>query len=175
MWVHPCLAERRHGPAHKILFFRLTNYMKPNETVLQFLNQNLDRKIVDGNPNPVSSWLDGTLKLAKLGSITAEFDVRADQCNHAGVLHGGIISTMLDEIMGMTLITVQIDHLYVTVNLHVDFLYGAKAGEKITVTSEVYRVGKKIANVEAKMYNQDGKILAKATSNLAATSIPIKI
>lgn len=175
MWVHPCLAERRHGPAHKILFFRLTNYMKPNETVLQFLNQNLDRKIVDGNPNPVSSWLDGTLKQAKLGSITAEFDVRADQCNHAGVLHGGIISTMLDEIMGMTLITVQIDHLYVTINLHVDFLFGAKAGEKVTVTSEVYRVGKKIANLEAKMYNQEGKIVAKGTSNLAATSIPIKI
>jgi acyl-coenzyme A thioesterase PaaI-like protein len=57
----------------------------------------------------------------------------------------------------------------------VDFLYGAKAGEKITVTSEVYRVGKKIANVEAKMYNEEGKILAKGTSNLAATSIPIKI
>jgi len=175
MWVRRCLAERRHGPAHKILFSRLTNYMKPNETVLQFLNQNLDRKIVDGNPNPVSSWLDGTLKQAKLGSITAEFEVRADQCNHAGVLHGGIISTMLDEIMGMTLITVQIDHLYVTINLHVDFLFGAKAGEKVTVTSEVYRVGKKIANVEAKMYNQEGKIVAKGTSNLAATSIPIKI
>ena len=149
--------------------------MKPNETVLQFLNQNLDRKIIDGNPNPVSAWLDGTLKKATLGSITAEFDVRADQCNHAGVLHGGVISTMLDEIMGMTLITVQIDHLYVTINLHVDVLYGAKAGEKVTVTSEVYRVGKKIANVEAKMYNQEGKIVAKATSNLAATSIPIKI
>ena len=175
MWVHPCLAERRHGPAHKKIFFRLTNYMKPNETVLQFLNQNLDRKIIEGNPNPVSAWLDGTLKKATLGSITAEFDVRADQCNHAGVLHGGVISTMLDEIMGMTLITVQIDHLYVTINLHVDFLYGAKAGEKVTVTSEVYRVGKKIANVEAKMYNQEGKIVAKATSNLAATSIPIKI
>jgi len=173
--VHPCLGKHLPGPDRNHLSVRLILYMKPNEAVLQFLNQNLDRKIIDGNPNPVSAWLDGTLKQAKLGSITAEFDVRADQCNHAGVLHGGVISTMLDEIMGMTLITVDIDHLYVTVNLHVDFLFGAKAGEKITVTSEVYRVGKKIANVEAKMYNQEGKILAKGTSNLAATSIPIKI
>ena len=98
--------------------------------------------------------------------------MREDQCNHAGVLHGGIISTMLDELMGMTLITIEIDYLYVTINLHVDFLFGAKAGEIITVTSEVFRVGKKIANVEAKMYNAEGKILAKGTSNLAATSIP---
>lgn len=88
MWEYPCLAEPLLGPARKKLFFRLTKYMKSNETVLQFLNQNLDRKIVDGNPNPVSAWLDGILKQAKLGSITAEFDVRADQCNHAGVLHG---------------------------------------------------------------------------------------
>lgn len=147
--------------------------MKPNEPVIAFLNQNLNRKIADGNPNPISTWLDGTLKKADMGSISVEFVVREDQCNHAGVLHGGIISTMLDELMGMTLITIEIDHLYVTINLHVDFLFGAKAGETVTVTSEVFRVGKKIANVEAKMYNADGKILAKGTSNLAATSIPI--
>jgi acyl-coenzyme A thioesterase 13 len=147
--------------------------MKPNEPVIAFLNQNLNRKIADGNPNPISTWLDGTLKKADMGSISVEFVVREDQCNHAGVLHGGIISTMLDELMGMTLITIEIDFLYVTINLHVDFLFGAKAGETVTVTSEVFRVGKKIANVEAKMYNAEGKILAKGTSNLAATSIPI--
>jgi uncharacterized protein (TIGR00369 family) len=146
--------------------------MKPNEQILSYLNQHLNRKIADGNPNPVSSWLDGTLISASMGSITVEFEVREDQCNHAGILHGGIISTMLDEIMGMTLITVEIQHLYVTINLTVDFLYGAKPGEKIKVVSEVFRVGKKIANVEAKMYNAEGKILAKGTSNLAATSIP---
>ncbi len=147
--------------------------MKPNEPVIAFLNKNLNRKIADGNPNPISTWLDGTLKKAEMGSISVEFVVREDQCNHAGVLHGGIISTMLDELMGMTLITIEIDFLYVTINLHVDFLFGAKAGETVTVTSEVFRVGKKIANVEAKMYNAAGKILAKGTSNLAATSIPI--
>ena len=147
--------------------------MKPNEPVIAFLNKNLNRKIADGNPNPISTWLDGTLKKAEMGSISVEFVVREDQCNHAGVLHGGIISTMLDELMGITLITIEIDFLYVTINLHVDFLFGAKAGETVTVTSEVFRVGKKIANVEAKMYNAAGKILAKGTSNLAATSIPI--
>jgi uncharacterized protein (TIGR00369 family) len=133
-----------------------------------------NKKIADGNPNPISTWLDGTLIQASAGSITAEFTVREDQCNHAQVLHGGIITTILDEIMGMTLITVEIEHLYVTINLHVDFLFGAKAGEKVTAVSEVYRVGKKIANVEAKLYNAEGKLLAKSTSNLAATSIPMQ-
>jgi uncharacterized protein (TIGR00369 family) len=147
--------------------------MKPNEKILAYLNANLNKKIADGNPNPITSWLDGTLVKASAGSITAEFIVRADQCNHANILHGGIITTILDEIMGMTLITVEIEHLYVTINLHVDFLFGAKAGEKVTAVSEIYRVGKKIANIEAKLYNEEGKLLAKSTSNLAATSIPV--
>ena len=147
--------------------------MIPNEPIIAFLNQNLNKKIADGNPNPITTWLDGTLLKASAGSITAEFLVREDQCNHAQVLHGGIISTILDEIMGMTLITLKIEHLYVTINLHVDFLFGAKAGEKVTAVSEVYRVGKKIANVEAKLFNAEGKLLAKSTSNLAATSIPV--
>jgi uncharacterized protein (TIGR00369 family) len=148
--------------------------MKPNEKILAYLNANLNKKIADGNPNPITTWLDGTLIKASAGSITAEFTVREDQCNHAQVMHGGIITTILDEIMGMTLITVAIEHLYVTINLHVDFLFGAKAGEKVTAISEVYRVGKKIANVEAKLYNAEGKLLAKSTSNLAATSVPVQ-
>jgi len=147
--------------------------MIPNESIIEFLNQNLTKKIADGNPNPITTWLDGTLLKASAGSITAEFDVRPDQCNHAQVMHGGIITTILDEIMGMTLITLKIEHLYVTINLHVDFLFGAKAGEKVIAVSEVYRVGKKIANVEAKLYNEAGKLLAKGSSNLAATSIPV--
>jgi acyl-coenzyme A thioesterase 13 len=147
--------------------------MIPNEAILAFLNQNLNKKIADGNPNPITTWLDGTLLKASAGSITAEFVVREDQCNHAQVMHGGIITTILDEIMGMTLITLKIEHLYVTINLHVDFLFGAKAGEKVIAISEVYRVGKKIANVEAKLFNAEGKLLAKSTSNLAATSITV--
>jgi uncharacterized protein (TIGR00369 family) len=148
--------------------------MKPNDKIIAYLNANLNKKIADGNLNPITTWLDGTLIKASAGSITAEFTVREDQCNHAQVMHGGIITTILDEIMGMTLITVEIEHLYVTINLHVDFLFGAKAGEKVTAISEVYRVGKKIANVEAKLYNAEGKLLAKSTSNLAATSIPVQ-
>ena len=84
-------------------------------------------------------------------------------------MHGGIITTILDEIMGMTLITLKIEHLYVTINLHVDFLFGAKAGEKVTAVSEVYRLGKKIANVEAKLYNAEGKkVMDLETADLSS-------
>ncbi len=149
--------------------------MKPNEMILAYLNENLNKPMgLAANAGPVAMALDGVLLEAKKGSITAEFEVRKDQLNHANVLHGGIITTMLDEIMGMTLITEEISNLYVTINLNVDFLYGAKLGEKIRVVSQIIRVGKKVANIEGKMFNAEGKLIAKATSNFASTSIPFK-
>lgn len=148
--------------------------MNANEKLLAFLNQNIGKKFSEGNPNPITTWLDGTLLAAEQGSITAEFIVRPDQLNHAGVMHGGIITTILDEMMGITLITYEIEHLYVTINLHADFLFGAKEGEKLKAVSQVFRVGKKIANVEAKLFNEKGQLIAKATSNLAATSVKVK-
>ncbi|MEY4383599.1 MAG: hypothetical protein RI995_1141 [Bacteroidota bacterium] len=147
--------------------------MNANEKLLAFLNQNIGKKFSEGNPNPITTWLDGTLLAAEQGSITAEFVVRPDQLNHAGVMHGGIITTILDEMMGITLITYEIEHLYVTINLHADFLFGAKEGEKLKAVSQVYRVGKKIANVEAKLFNENGQLIAKATSNLAATGVKV--
>lgn len=150
--------------------------MKPNEMILAYLNANLNKPMRDSkNVGPVAIALDGALLAAQKGSLTAEFVVREDQLNHANVLHGGVITTMLDEIMGMTLITEEISNLYVTINLSVDFLYGAKLGEKVKVISEVIRVGKKVANIEGKMYNEEGKLLAKASSNFAATSIPFTV
>ncbi|MFM1913595.1 MAG: hypothetical protein RIR51_1438 [Bacteroidota bacterium] len=150
--------------------------MKPNEMILAYLNANLNKPMRDSkNVGPVAIALDGVLLAAQKGSLIAEFVVREDQLNHANVLHGGVITTMLDEIMGMTLITEEISNLYVTINLSVDFLYGAKLGEKVKVVSEVIRVGKKVANIEGKMYNEEGKLLAKASSNFAATSIPFTV
>ncbi len=148
--------------------------MKANEAILGYLKSQVGKKIADGNPHPIALWMDGILLDASVGKLKAQFEVREDQINHAGIMHGGFVSTLLDEVMGMTMITVDIDFMYVTVNLYVDFLYGAKAGETVIVESEIIKVGKKIANIEGKLYHSSGKLLAKATCNMAATSIPIK-
>jgi hypothetical protein len=39
--------------------------MEANEQVLAYLNQNLNKKIADGNPAPIGKWLDGTLVKAE--------------------------------------------------------------------------------------------------------------
>nr|WP_253939378.1 PaaI family thioesterase [Lentimicrobium sp. L6] len=64
-------------------------------------------------------------------------------------------------------------NLFTTTNLNVNYLYGAKEGEKVLVKAKVVRIGKKIANIECKVMNEEGDIISTATSNLVVTSIKI--
>jgi acyl-coenzyme A thioesterase PaaI-like protein len=58
--------------------------------------------------------------------------------------------------------------------LSVDFLFAAKPNEKLTVKSNIVRMGKKIAHAEGEIRNETGQIIAKCTTNLVATSNVIK-
>jgi uncharacterized protein (TIGR00369 family) len=72
--------------------------------------------------------------------------------------------------MGMTTYFLGKTGFYVAVNLNIDFLRPAKLGEKLRVISEVIRDGRTIAHAECKVYNEEGKLIAKAASNLALTN-----
>ncbi|MFC0184863.1 PaaI family thioesterase [Pseudarcicella hirudinis] len=118
----------------------------------------------------MSKWLNGVLIHAEEGSITAEFEVREDMCNPAGILHGGTSAALLDDIIGMTVYTLSNNIFYSSVNLSIDYLFAAKCGEKVIVTSKIIRMGKKIAHAEGNIKNTDGQIIAKCSTNLVATS-----
>ena len=62
---------------------------------------------------------------------------------------------------------------YATINMNIDYLNSAKAGEKVIGEGVIIRAGKNIMHAEARLYNEEGKLLSKASSNLIATSIPI--
>ncbi|MEP6988102.1 MAG: PaaI family thioesterase, partial [Chloroflexota bacterium] len=82
-------------------------------------------------PSPVAHWLKGILQEISENGMKIAFTVREDMTNPARILHGGIIATMLDDIMG---ISVMVKHnpdlstFYSTVNLHVDYLASTREG-----------------------------------------------
>ncbi len=94
--------------------------------------------------------------------------------NPYGNIHGGMMSTFIDETIGWAVVSLEAEHHYTTLNLNIDFLYAAKEGEQMIATAEVIRQGKKIVHVECKVRSKEGTLLAKATSNLINTSMPIK-
>ena len=130
---------------------------------------------MDQTPSPVGRWLNGRLTDIREGSMEVEFTVREDMTNPMGVLHGGIASTILDEVVGTMVYALGRDFAYVSVNLNCDFLHAARIGDVITAKANVIRAGKNIVHVEGTITDPEGRIIAKCTSNLIQTNLKLPV
>lgn len=129
-------------------------------------------KSTKNSPSPFAHWLDGTLEEAELGKIAVRFEVRPDMTNPHGMLHGGVISGMLDDAIGTAVASLDKEQGFVSINLSVDFLQAAKATDQVLARAEITRNGRTVVYARAELLNHSNKILAIATSNLVA--IPTK-
>ena len=134
-----------------------------NETVEYFRTQ--IGKIIEHTPSAVGMWLKPVLIEVNEGSITAEIIVREEMTNPMKMLHGGIIALISDEVIGASIATLEMSDFFPSVNLHTDFLYGAKLGETVTAKGKIVRKGKNIINTECCIYNSENKLISKSTSN----------
>jgi uncharacterized protein (TIGR00369 family) len=101
----------------------------------------------------------------KEGWIRIGFDGKAEFCNPAGFIQGGILSAMLDDTMGPAVFVMTEGRLYTaTISLTVNFMAPAKPGA-IVGEAEVTQLGKTIAFVAAKLTAEDGTLLATASAN----------
>jgi len=99
------------------------------------------------------------------GWVRIGFDGRAEFCNPAGFVQGGILSAMLDDAMGPAVFVMTDGKLYtVTITMTVNFLAPAKPGP-ITGEAKVTQLGKTIAFVEGNLTAESGAVLATATTS----------
>ena len=76
------------------------------------------------------------------GWLKVGFDGKAEFCNPAGFVQGGLLSAMLDDTMGPAVLVMTEGKSYTTtVSLTVNFLASAKPGP-ITVEAKVTQLGK---------------------------------
>jgi len=124
-------------------------------------------------PSPVGRWLRGILRSIEPGTVTADFTVRPEMTNPVGILHGGMIAAIMDDLIGMTIHVMNgMESFFTSINLSVDYLASAKTGETVTATTKIVRQGASITHAECHLYNAKGKLLAKGTTNLLR--VPIK-
>lgn len=143
----------------------------PTGAVLQYIKEHFEGKLVTDSRSPAGNWLQFTLDAISKGSATISLDVKKDMTNPYGNIHGGMMSLLIDEVIGWSVLSLDTDNFYTSLNLNVDFLYAIPEGDRLRATSEVIRAGKKIIHVECRVYNMQNVLLAKATSNLIATSL----
>lgn len=134
-------------------------------TMLDAFRSQIGSSFAQG-PSPLGRWLNGTLRAADAGTLTVEFLVREEFTNPAGTLHGGVIAAICDDVIGATVFSLGLPQIYASINLNVDYLAPARIGDFVTVTTRIVQQGRTIINTVAEFQRADGKLLARATSNL---------
>jgi uncharacterized protein (TIGR00369 family) len=89
-----------------------------------------------------------------------------------GIVHGGIISTLLDEAMAK--LVYEIGYLAVSASLEVKFKKPAPILEPLLVYGEITEVGRRLIRAKAHVANENGTILATGTSTFIKWNVSRK-
>ena len=105
----------------------------------------------------------------------AEFHmtVKEHHLRTLGLLHGGVVATLLDTAMGFASITkAPKGHHVVTIQLNMNFIRAAYEDEVLTAKGTVTHSGRKTAVLKGEVLNQDGKTIAIGTSTFMYLPFP---
>ena len=86
-----------------------------------------------------------------------------------GIVHGGIISTLLDEATAK--LVYELGYQAVTASLEIRFKKPAPILEPLRVYGEITEVGKKLIRAKARVVKEDGTILATGMATFLRSSL----
>ena len=110
------------------------------------------------------------------GWIRIGFEGKAEFCNPAGFIQGGILSAMLDDTMGPAVFIKTDGRLYTaTITMTVNYLAPAKVGP-IVGEARVLQIGRSVAFIEGRLTDLQGVVIAMstATARLVETAKAIR-
>jgi acyl-coenzyme A thioesterase 13 len=109
--------------------------------------------------SPFGSWLNPIIRTAEHGELELEFLVRDDMSNPAGIMHGGVTASMIDETIGMMMYCLGEPHFKASINLVVDFLSAARPGDTLLVKAKLTKQGRNLYHGVAEIIRKDDQRL----------------
>jgi uncharacterized protein (TIGR00369 family) len=128
------------------------------------------RAMADGvlPPPPISGLMEFQLVSVEPGR--AVFTCRPDESayNPIGVIHGGLVCTLLDSVVGCALhSTLPQGTGYTSIEIKVNYLKAVRVTSGLlTATGTVVKSGSRVGFAEAIVTDPDGAVVATATSTL---------
>jgi uncharacterized protein (TIGR00369 family) len=100
------------------------------------------------------------------GRVVISLNTRPDFANPLGTVHGGIAATLLDSVMGCAVhTTLPAGVGYTTLELKVNYIRTAHTdGRTLTAAGTVIHAGRRTATAEGKVTDDQGKLIAHATT-----------
>ncbi len=132
----------------------------PQETNLAALRRGLES-------GPRAGWADligAQIAEVESGRVVVELDATPRHHHPGGVVQGGIITAVADAAMGMSLLTVQPrGESNSTIELKINFMRPVIEG-RIRAVGRVVEVRRSLLFSEADVFDQAGKLVARASS-----------
>jgi uncharacterized protein (TIGR00369 family) len=115
---------------------------------------------------PIAELVGFDLVEAGEGRASFELDPAERHYNPLGTVHGGIAATLLDSAMGVAVhTTLNAGETYTTLELKVNFVRAiTEATGRVVATGSVIHRGGRVATAQARLTDEDGRLLAHGTS-----------
>ncbi len=133
------------------------------------------------SPLPVDSWplgpfLEGLRAepvSSEKGRATWRLTVAEQHLRTHGILHGGVVATLLDTAMGRAVSTLcRDDQGCVTVQLNVNFIRPSWSGETLAITGEVQHSGRQTAVARGEIRTAAGVLVATGSGTFMFVARP---
>jgi uncharacterized protein (TIGR00369 family) len=118
--------------------------------------------------SPFYRWSGMRVEAVETGSVTVSLDLGEHHANLQGFAHGGILATLADAAMGLSVRSaLEPGRRHVTIELGMHYLRPVRTG---TATGRAVRVGREVAYAEASITDARGTDLARASGTYSVTS-----
>ena len=95
------------------------------------------------------------------GYAKIKMTVKPEFMNFENMLHGGVVSSLLDQAFGCSLNT--LNQIYVAVQLNINFMSSAPVGETLIAEGKVLHAGRSLGIAEMTVTDSKGKLIARAS------------
>ncbi|KKO52675.1 PaaI family thioesterase [Paenibacillus sp. DMB20] len=96
--------------------------------------------------------------------IVVTLDAQPHHLNMMGIVHGGVLSSLMDNAMGIAVMLKRPGESTVTSNLNVHFVMPAKEG-KLTVRAHIVHETRRSVTTESRITDGNGELVAISTGS----------
>lgn len=116
--------------------------------------------------SPFVALIGGKMEEWREGYVRLSIRLEPHHTNPHGVMHGGVVTTMMDSALGAALGALRGEEArrrpHATIEMNASFLGSARPGDRIAVEGRVLRLGRTVAFGEAEARRGDGALVAVA-------------
>jgi uncharacterized protein (TIGR00369 family) len=126
--------------------------------------------LIDGSipPPPIVNLMNMRAVAAEVGKVTFTCEPNESHYNPIGTVHGGLVCTLLDSVAGCAVhTTLPKGQAYTSLEIKVNYLRPVLASTGIlTAVGIVTKPGRRAAFVDATVSDEQGRLVATASSTL---------